>query len=84
VIYGGESVQNMKGMKKTNKDIKTYENIATSQLKTTQKILSATQEQLNSFAALNDFSKGLGDMSESMAKFGEIANRLDETLILRF
>ena len=70
----------MKQIKRDSSNIRTYENIATSQLATTQKILVATQEQVNSFEALNDFSKGLGEMSESMAKFGEIANRLDETL----
>ncbi len=72
--------QNMKRIKRDNTSIKTYENIATSQLSTTKKILVATQEQTNTFEALNDFSKGLGEMSESMAKFGDIANKLDETL----
>lgn len=70
----------MKRIKRDSDNIRTYENIATSQLYTTQKILAATEEQANTFEALNDFSKGLGDMTESMAKFGDIANKLDETM----
>ena len=65
---------------KLNEDTITYVNIATKQLLTSQKILSATKKQTNTFQSLASFSDGLNEMSQSMLKFGEIAKTLEDTL----
>ncbi len=65
---------------KLDKNPITYVNIATKQLLTSQKILNATEEQTKTFQSLSNFSDGLGEMSKSMAKFGDIAKTLEETL----
>ena len=65
---------------KLNKSKRTYTNFATEELKTSKEILKATQLQTETFESLNDFSSGLKGMTQSIAKFGEIANTLEKTL----
>lgn len=69
----------MEKLKLENNPI-TYVNIATKQLLISQKILNATEEQTKTLESLNNFSEGLEEMSQSMAKFGNIAKTLDDTL----
>lgn len=65
---------------KLNKLTRTYTNFATEELNTSKEILKAIHVQTETFKSLNDFSNGLEEMSQSMAKFGEIANTLEKTL----
>ncbi len=65
---------------KVDKNPTTYLNIATKQLLTSEKILDSTEIQTKTFQSLSNFSNGLGEMSQSMAKFGDIAKTLEETL----
>ncbi len=57
-----------------------YSNIAIGQLETLKNIESLTNDQIKTFQSLNDFSAGINGMTESMAKFANIAKTLEETL----
>lgn len=69
----------MKSIEKS-KDSITYVDISTKQLKLLKNILDINKKQVDIFSSLDKFSTSLYTASESMQKFGSIAETLDKTL----
>jgi len=65
---------------KENNQSLTYVKIATQEIMVSKNILESIEKQTKTFESLSDFAEGLESMSESMEKFGRIADNLEDTL----
>lgn len=87
IIYSGieklivvrKHYKSMQKIADTNKTL-TYSDIQIAHLNNSDKSLTAMKELSEVFSSLKSFSDSLGGMTESMQKFGNIANKLEDTL----
>lgn len=70
----------MSSLAKNGDEILTYSTIELKQLETLSNVLDSIRDQTNTFKSLNNFANGLNSMTESMQKFGEVAEKLESTL----